>query len=145
MTKERFKLVVDVHLILRKQDKILLLKRQNTGYEDGSYHVPAGHMDGNETVTKALIRESKEEIGIDIEEANVRLVHVMHNLTNNERMGFFFEVTKWSGQITNMEPEKCSELAWFEINHLPEPMVPYALHALTCYKHHQLLSEYGWS
>src|SRR5258708_18688900 len=111
MTKGRFKLVIDVHLILRKRNKILLLKRQNTGYEDGSYHLPAGHMDGNERVKRALIRESKEEVGISIDESNVRLVHIMHSLTNSERMAFFFEVQKWTVEVANMEPEKCSELA----------------------------------
>lgn len=144
MAKERFKLVVDIHLILHEKNKILLLKRQNTGYEDGSYHLPAGHMDGGESATEALIRESKEEIGIDIVEADIQLVHIMHSLTNNERMGFFFEAKKWSGEIKNMEPEKCSELRWFDVNNLPQPMVPYALHALTCYKNGKLLSTYGW-
>lgn len=142
--KKRFSLVVDVHLILRKGNKILLLRRQNTGYEDGNYHLPAGHMDGDEPVTQALIRESKEEVGVDIEKENIRLVHIMHSKTNNERIGFFFEVRAWSGKITNMEPEKCSELKWFEMNSLPQQIVPYALFALTCYREHQLLSEYGW-
>lgn len=144
MSKKRFKLVVDVHLILRRENKILLLKRQNTGYEDGSYHLPAGHMDGNEPVTRALIRESREEIGIDIDEGDIQLVHIMHSMTNSERMGFFFETQKWSGEITNMEPEKCSELEWFDIAGLPTPMVPYALYALTCYKNSQIFSKYGW-
>lgn len=144
MGNERFKLTVDVHLILRKQDKILLLKRQNTGYEDGSYHLPAGHMDGNETVTSALIRESKEEVGIEVDESNLHLVQIMHSMSNSERMGFFFEVQKWRGEVSNMEPDKCSELAWFNINDLPKPMVPYAFYALTCYKNNQLLSKYGW-
>ena len=144
MAKQRFKLVIDVHLIVRKGNKILLLKRQNTDYEDGSYHLPAGHMDGNEPVTEALIRESKEEIGIDINEVDVKLVHIMHSLTNSERMGFFFEAKKWHGEITNMEPEKCSALEWFDLNNLPIPMVPYALYALSCYKNDQLFSKYGW-
>jgi ADP-ribose pyrophosphatase YjhB (NUDIX family) len=144
MSKTRFTLVVDVHLFLRKENQILLLLRQNTGYEDGSYHLPAGHMDGNEKVTAALIRESKEEIGVEIAPDDVKLVHIMHSLTNNERMGFFFEVTRWQGEITNMEPEKCGKLRWFELNQLPDKMVPYARHAIECYKQGQLLSEYGW-
>ena len=51
MSKERFKLIVDVHLLLIKDGKIVLLKRANTGYEDGKYGLIAGHADGNETAT----------------------------------------------------------------------------------------------
>lgn len=144
MKKNRFTIVVDVHVFLRNGDKILLLLRQNTGYEDGKYHVPAGHMDGAEKLTSALLRETKEEVGITIAPKDVKLVHIMHSMTNNERMGFFFEATKWKGEIKNMEPEKCGGLSWFPLNDLPADMVEYARFAIECYKKGELLSEYGW-
>lgn len=34
---ERFKMRVAVHLILEQDNKYLLLRRYNTGYEDGNY------------------------------------------------------------------------------------------------------------
>ena len=58
----RFKLVVAVHLILIENGKILLLRRYNTGYEDGNYSVVAGHIDGNESVIKAMKRENNYNI-----------------------------------------------------------------------------------
>jgi 8-oxo-dGTP pyrophosphatase MutT (NUDIX family) len=61
---EHIKLPVAVHLFLKKNGKILLLRRYNTGYEDGNYSVIAGHIDGNENIYKAMIREAKEEAGI---------------------------------------------------------------------------------
>jgi 8-oxo-dGTP pyrophosphatase MutT (NUDIX family) len=45
----RFKLVPEAHLFLLYGDRILLLRRRNTGYEDGSYSVVAGHMEDSET------------------------------------------------------------------------------------------------
>lgn len=143
--KKRFTLIVDVHLFLIRGNRILLLLRENTGYEDGKYHVPAGHMDGQEPITKALARESKEEIGINIGIKNIKLAHVMHSVDNNERMALFFEVKKWSGKIRNMEPEKHGEVRWFELDNLPKNMVSYAKHAIRCYKKEQFLSEYGWN
>ena len=58
---KRFKLIVAVHLFLLRNDEIILLRRFNTGYEDGNYSLIAGHIDGNEWITNAIIREAKEE------------------------------------------------------------------------------------
>ena len=56
---KRFTLLSAVHLVLIKDDKILLLRRKNTGYEDGKYSLVAGHLDGKESVTTAMIREAR--------------------------------------------------------------------------------------
>lgn len=52
----RFKLPVAVHLFLLRNNRVLLRRRFNTGYEDGSYSVPAGHLDGGETIIQAAMR-----------------------------------------------------------------------------------------
>ena len=54
MSKKRFEMPVAVHLFLIKKGKILLLRRFNTGYEDGNYSLVAGHVDGNEDVKSAI-------------------------------------------------------------------------------------------
>ena len=63
---DRFKLVPETHLLLVQGDRILLLRRCNTGYEDGKYSVIAGHMDGAETAREAICREAEEEAGIEL-------------------------------------------------------------------------------
>ena len=144
MQKERFKLTVDIHLLLIKDNKILFMIRENTGFMDGYYHVPAGHLDEGEKVIYALIRESKEEISITILPEDVKFVHVMHNKSNNERIAFFFEVKNWEGEIKNMEPDKCGGLEWFSLDSLPEKIVPYAKKAIECYLNGTTISYYGW-
>ncbi len=144
MSKERFSLIVDLHLFLVKEGKILFLLRKNTGYMDGYYHVPAGHLDGKERIIDGLIRESKEEIGVIIKEEDAKLVHIMHNKSNVERLGFFFEVKKWEGEIKNMELDKCESLEWFYLDDLPEKIVPYAKSAVKNYLNNILFSYHGW-
>ena len=54
VARDWYKLVAAVHLFLIRDGKVLLLRRFNTGYEDGQYSVIAGHLDGDEEATAAL-------------------------------------------------------------------------------------------
>jgi len=134
-----------VHLFLVKNGSILLLKRFNTGYEDGSYSVPAGHLDDGEKATTALLREAREEIGIVIQEDMLRMVHVMHRKSTEERIDFFFEAAQWQGEPANIETHKCDEIRWFPLNALPHNTIPYVRAGIEHYLHKVLYSEFGWS
>ena len=136
---------VAVHLFLLKDNQILLLKRYNTGYEDGNYSVIAGHIDGGEDVFNAMIREAKEEAGIDIESDNLEIVQVMHRKKiDEERIDYFFTCENWNGTIEVMEPDKCEELIWVEINNLPKNTIDYIRAAIDNYKSNISFSIYGW-
>lgn len=132
--KQRFKIIPAVYLVLRKDDKVLLSKRYNTGYQDGMYSLIAGHLEGRELCTEAIIREAKEEANIIINNEDLKFIHALHRLNINgdsERMDFYFEANKWHGEIRNLEPEKCSELTWFNINNLPINILPFVKYVLT--------------
>ncbi|MSU75003.1 MAG: NUDIX domain-containing protein [Candidatus Magasanikbacteria bacterium] len=145
MPKERFKLIPAVHLFLIKSNKILLLRRFNTGYEDGNYSVPAGHLDGDESVITAVVRETKEETGITIDPKNIRVVHVMHRIKfDGERIDFFLTANSWSGEPSIQEPNKCDELKWFPLSNLPMNVIPYVHSALENFQAGVAYSEFGW-
>lgn len=124
--KERFKLTPSVYLVLMKKNQVLLSRRSNTGYFDGYYSFPAGHIDGNETLKQGMIREAKEEINIELDLSDLNLVYVMNRkILGDERIDFFFIAKKWRGDLKNMEIDKCDDLRWFDLGDLPENIIPY--------------------
>jgi 8-oxo-dGTP diphosphatase len=145
---ERFKMVGAVYALIRKDDQVLLLRRANTGYQDGKFGLVSGHMDGGELATKAMIREAHEEAGIVIKAGDLRLVHTTHKVITDpgqvdERLELFFEITQWTGEITNTEPEKCSELTWFPIGALPSDTIPFVKQVIDEIEKGNIYSEYS--
>lgn len=142
---ERFKLFGAVHLFLFRDDEVLLLRRFNTGYGDGNYSVPAGHLDGGEEVKSAAIREAHEECGIRIHPDDLEVVGVMHRQSTAERVDFFLTTTHWSGDIVNAEPDKCDDLSWHSVHHLPANIIPYVKQALENYRSGVWFTSFGWN
>lgn len=141
---ERFKLIPTSHLILIKDDKILLARRFNTGWSDGFYSVVAGHLEGGETFLQAIVRESKEEAGIDLIQNDMKVVHVMHRKASDERIDFFIRSECWKGDPKIMEADKCDDMRWFDLKELPENTVPYVRQAIEMIKNNVYYSEHGW-
>lgn len=121
---------VTVHLFFFRENQILLLRRFNTGFRDGEYSVPAGHLDGGESVMQAAIREAEEETGVQIAENDLSFSTVMHRIEDDERVDFFVHVHQWQGEPFNAEPAKCDDLRWVDINALPANTIPYVRQAL---------------
>ncbi|MBL7058294.1 NUDIX domain-containing protein [Patescibacteria group bacterium] len=136
------------YLTLLKDNKVLLLRRFNTGYEDGNYSMVAGHINQVETFTQCIIREAEEEAGILLKPEYLQVVHVMHRNSgtaeNNERVDVFFIAEKWEGEIINKEPYKCDDLSWFDLDKIPDNTIPYIKQALKGIKSKIYYSEHGW-
>lgn len=146
MRKERFKIEPYVVVILRKNDKILLLRRYQTGFGDGFYGCAGGGVDGKESVTYAVIREAHEELGIKIKKEDLKMAHVLHGLHDHgrEAIGFFIEAIAWEGEPCNMEPHKCDHIEWFALDDLPKNTLPHLKHVLKMIKNGVFYSEFGW-
>lgn len=144
MGKERFRQIGTAHLLLMKDGKILLSRRVNTGYEDGKYSVVAGHIDENETARQAMIREAKEEAGINIDIDDLDIAHMMHRNEGDHRIDFFFTAKKWFPEPNIMEPDKCDDLRWFDLDKLPDNTIPYIKKAIDSFLDKKLYSEHGW-
>ena len=138
------KMPVVVHLFLIKENKILLSRRYHTGFQDGNYSLVAGHMERNETIKQAMIREAMEEANIILDSEKLQIIQVMHRRTETEeRIDYFIFSDQWQGDLQNNEPLKCDSLEWFDLNQLPENMVEYVRYALACYQRKEYFTEFG--
>ena len=143
--RDNFTYVGASYLFLIENNKILLQRRCNTGFQDGNYGVPAGHLDGGETAREGCVREIKEEIGIDVKVDDLSVVQVMHRkAANDERVDFFMTTKSYSGDIQNCEPNKCDDLSWFSLDELPENIIDYVKVAIEKYKEGVVYTEFGW-
>ena len=121
--EKRFKSVVCADLMITKQVEnetyILLMKRQNTGTDDGYFELPGGHLEKGEDLFDAMIREAEEELCLKLKRKDLKMIHLRHHY-NGERLNFIFETNgeKLNPQIG--EPKKCSELRWVNIKKLPK-------------------------
>src|SRR2546425_12571173 len=100
---------VAVHVFLLRGEDVLLLRRLNTGYEDGKLSVVAGHVEAGETITQAAIRETREEVGIELSVDRLEVVGVMHRKSADERVDFFLSYRLGAGRPRNIERDKGSD------------------------------------
>ena len=99
---------------------------------DGKYDMAcSGHLELGESISMAVIREAKEEIGIDIEEKDVQLVSVVHPY-QEEYINLFFSAKTYKGTPQIMEKEKCDDLRWFKIDDLPDNTIEKIKQVIKC-------------
>lgn len=108
----------------------------------------AGHVDLGENFTQCMIREAAEEADVILTPADLQVAHIMHRrsttIENKYKIDTFFLAKQWTGDITNKEPHKCDDLFWFDLDNLPENLIPYIKQAIDCIKSQIFYSEHGW-
>jgi 8-oxo-dGTP pyrophosphatase MutT (NUDIX family) len=136
---DRFRVVPASYVILRRGEhgeQVLLQLRRGTGYMDEHWAAAAaGHVEADESTFEAARREALEELGIGIEPDDLRPLTGMHRTGGNhraidERVDFFFDCVRWSGEPRLVEPDKAADLRWFALDALPEPVVAHERYVL---------------
>lgn len=116
---------IGVGILLVNDNKILLGRRVNdavdTGgiYEPGSWTLPGGKQEYDETIVDCAKRETKEETNLDIDDvvvigADDDIQPDRHFITIHTCAHFY------SGELKIMEPEKIDTWQWFPFDELPE-------------------------
>eukprot|EP00960_Hanusia_phi_P075137 768377-Hanusia_phi.AAC.9 len=149
---------------------ILLSRRFNTGFMDGWYGLPAGHVRPTERIHETVMREqrivvmskprelkmtgevktsrdqirnwiqAKEELGIEVEQGAISVMSTMHRLNKKSDDCF---VQLWKGPIVNNEPDKCDDLQFFPVDNLPENTIEHVRQGIQCVFDNIPFSEYG--
>jgi len=134
------------YVIFRRGAKGAFVLRGHTGWMDGCYGLVAGKVEKGESYLQAAVREAKEEAGVTINPTDLQHVMTMHRRGEDgtEWVDIFFEASKWQGEPRNNEPKVHDELAWLELDDLPENMVPAVKHALDEIGQGKMYTEYGW-
>jgi len=148
MTIERERPYLAIYCIVRDGNKVLMLQRANTGYADGKWSFPAGHVDEGESLTAAACRELKEETGLEIPESGWAFRTMMHRRTADRRViDVFMEATSWQGKPVNTEPHKCSALEFIVAGHAGVELVDYIAPVFISLSNHATDNylEWGWS
>ncbi len=117
--------------------EVLLLRRRNTGFGDGHWDFAGGgHVDEGETAKQAVVRECREELGIEVAVEDVAFGHLFHDVASpggKTYYDLYFQVRSFAGEPRIAEPEKCDGLQWFDLAQLPEALLEVRRSAFALY------------
>lgn len=135
-----------VYLCLFDAGRLLLQRRAGTGYRDGELSLPAGHIEPGESATAALLRETREELGLDLDPAGVHLALVQHGRADGDTyIDFFFSVDLDAAAVPVIgEPDRASELVWAPVDALPDDVIPVIRNGIEAVLRGETYTEYGW-
>jgi 8-oxo-dGTP diphosphatase len=114
---------VGTAVFLLRDKKFLMLKRQGS-HGSGQWSIPGGSLEYMEHWLDGARREVSEET--DMSALNPEFLTVTNDLIEHEGVIQHW-ITIWmvaeaDGEPVNMEPDKCSEMAWFDFDTLPRPL-----------------------
>ncbi len=116
---------VGVHVRMERAGRVLLMRRAGTGFFDGLWSIPGGHVEAGESLRAAAVREMAEETGLVVAPEALAVEAVVHRLSDTNRIDFFLHADRWDGEPRILEPHKCDGMAWFAPDALPADTVPY--------------------
>jgi 8-oxo-dGTP diphosphatase len=121
-------------IITFSPDKMLLIKRATMPFK-GYWALPGGRVDPGETVERTIVREVKEETGLDI--AIVKKIGEYHEqgIQNGVEYDYYpacFLVKIVGGEIKKQESE-IEEIKLFSLNEIPEALA---------FEHAKMIKDY---
>lgn len=126
------KINVGVVIIIKNDKGEILFCQRKDQFGFGEWELPGGHLEFQETFEGCVERECMEELGIKVKAS--KLISVAPNMKYGKHYIIFtFLTDSFEGEIENKEPDEHSEIGWFKINKLPEPLFIASKNALESY------------
>ena len=142
--------VICPNMMIIRDQKILLLRRAGkASLFAGYWHVPTGRIEENESPKQTIVREVFEEVGLDVNPSLATVVAVKAPHFKNPELtwkdvSLFFVAKDFEGEPINKEPRLHDEMDWFDINQLPEPMIPVVKFGIEQYVKGEAYGEFGY-
>ncbi|WJR66663.1 NUDIX domain-containing protein [Neorhizobium sp. CSC1952] len=121
---------VGAGLVILREDGRVLLCRRLKAPETGFWSIVGGKVDLMEPSSEAARREAEEESGLRI--GKVDYLCTVEEIVEADRqhwISLIYITRDFSGEPTLAEPDKLSEIGWFDLSGLPQPLSAFAAKA----------------
>ncbi len=116
------------------ENKILLIKRNTIPFK-GYWALPGGRMDPGEKIEQTIVREVKEETGLDVAIVSIVGEYVEIGAREGVEYEYYptcFVVKPVGGELKKQDSE-IQEIQLFSVNALPNPLA---------FEHDQMIRDY---
>ena len=116
------RMVVTLIGLINSENYVLISNRKNRSQFSGFWEFPGGKVEKQESLTEALLRETKEELGLRLNSSCVApLTFSVDTSEKQETLLLLFICRKWNGQPRGMEGQ---ELKWVKPLDLSQYKMP---------------------
>ena len=112
---------VGIGVMIFKDGKVLLGKRKNA-HGDGEWATPGGYLEYMESFEDCARRETKEEVGVEIDNVQFVCLFQHKKFPPRHHVGVGMKADWKSGDPQVLEPDKMVEWGWFDPDNLPSPL-----------------------
>lgn len=143
-----YELPVDLLLLYTRSSELLVGLRQG-GFAAGTWDTPSGKLAPGEPLEHGMAREAFEETGLRLPPHELRMVAMTHWYPpgGKPRIGVYFHIEadpQRHGQPALLEPDKCVELRWADLDALPSPLLRYTEIGIHLYRTGRLYAATDW-
>ncbi|AFL52336.1 ADP-ribose pyrophosphatase YjhB (NUDIX family) [Sinorhizobium fredii] len=117
-------------LAILRDGKILLCRRLKAP-EAGHWSIVGGKVDHMERAEDAARREAEEESGLSVR--STRFLCISEQMIEADRqhwISLIYATNDFSGEARLTEPDKLSDIGWFDLSALPQPLSRFAADAV---------------